>query len=170
MPQKSRILIVVGALALVAVVLAVYGILAQRSTTSAPASTPQPGMIHLYVDGVFAANVLPADMGQLPAASFKDTEEGKEQGGWWLRDVIKLYVKESKLTPATQITVTGLRKGAEKKSATVTWAQALDSANNLALDLAGDGQSVKLASTMPGLNTRDQWIQGVSQIDVQVKP
>ena len=170
MSQKMRILIVVGVLALVGVVLAAYGILAQRSTTSAPATTPQPGMIHVYVDGVFTANVSPADMKPLPAAAFKDTEEGKDQEGWWLRDVIKLYVKESKLTPAAQITLTGLRQGAEKKSATVTWAQALDPANNLAFDLAGDGQSVKLVSTMPGLNTRDQWIQGVAQIDVKVKP
>jgi len=41
MSQKTRILIVVGALALVAVVLAVYGLVAQRQAASAPASTPQ---------------------------------------------------------------------------------------------------------------------------------
>jgi len=34
-------------------------------------------------------------MKNLPAASFKDTEQGKDQGGWWLRDVIRLYVKEA---------------------------------------------------------------------------
>ena len=170
MSQKTRILIVVGALVLVAIVLTVYGLVAQRQTASAPASTPQPGMIHLYVDGTFAANVSPADMKNLPAASFKDTEQGKEQGGWWLRDVVRVYVKESQLTPTAQITVTGLRKGTEKKSVTITWAQVLDPANNIALDLTGDGQSVKLASTMAGLNTRDQWIQGVTQIDIQSKP
>jgi hypothetical protein len=127
-------------------------------------------MIHLYVDGAFAANVSPADVKNLPAASFKDTEEGKEQGGWWLRDVVRVYVKENRLTPTTQIVVTGLRRGTEKKSVTLTWAQTLDPVNNIALDLAGDGQSVKLAGTMAGLNTRDQWIQGVTQIDIQSKP
>ncbi len=168
MPQKTRILIVVGALVLVAVVLAVYGLMAQRQTASAPPSTPQPGMIHLYVDGAFAANVSPADMKNLPAASFKDTEQGKDQGGWWLRDVIRLYVKESRLSAQSKLTVTGTRQGI--KTAVVTWAQALDAANNIALDLAGDGQSVKLASTMAGLNTRDQWIRGVTRIDIQTKP
>jgi hypothetical protein len=168
MSQKTRVLIVAGALALIAVVLAVYGLVAQRQTTNAPTSTPQPGMIHLYVDSTFVANVSPADMKNLSAASFKDTEQGKEQGGWWLRDVIRLYVKESRLSPQSKITVTGTRQGT--KTTTVTWAQALDPANNIALDLASDGQSVKLASTMAGLNTRDQWIQGVTRIDIQTKP
>jgi hypothetical protein len=163
-------LIVVGTLLLIAVALAVVGFVSQSRTAQAPAATPQPGMIHLYVDGTFAANVSPADMQKLPAASFKDKEQGKEQGGWWLRDVIRLYVKESRLSPNSKITVTGLRKGTEKKSATVTWAEALDAANNLAFDFASDGQSVKLASTLDRLSTRDSWIQGVTQIDLQTKP
>ena len=168
MSQKTRILIVVGALVLIAVVLAVYGYLAQQQTASAPPSTPQPGMIHLYVDGTFAANFSPADMKNLPAASFKDTEQGKDQGGWWLRDVIRLYVKASQLSAQSRLIVTGTRQGI--KTAAVTWAQVLDPANNIALDLSGDGQSVKLASTMAGLNTRDQWIQGITRIDIQTKP
>ena len=168
MSQKTKSLIVIGALALIAVVLAVYGFVAQRQTASAPPSTPQPGMIHLYVDGAFAANVSPADMKNLPAASFKDTEQGKDQGGWWLRDVIRLHVKEGRLSPQSKLTVTGARQGT--KTAVVTWAQALDPANNIALDLAGDGQSIKLASTMSGLDKRDQWIQGVTRIDIQTKP
>ncbi len=124
-------------------------------------------MIHLYVDGTFVANVSTADMSKLPAASFKDTEQGKEQSGWWLRDVIRLYVQESRLSPQSQITVTGTRQG--EKTATITWAQALDPANNIALDAAADGQSAKLASTMEGLSTRSQWVQGVTQIDIQTK-
>ena len=171
MPQKTRILIVVGALVLIAVILAVAGFVSQKQTAVlAPASTPQPGMIHLYVDGAFVANISPAEMQKLPAASFKDKEEGKDQGGWWLRDIIRLYVKENKLSPNSQITVSGVRKGTEKKSAAVTWAETLDPANNLAFDLAGDGQSVKLASTLDRLSTRDSWIQGVTQIDIQTQP
>jgi hypothetical protein len=161
-------LIVVGAQALVAIVLAAYGFAAQKQTAQALASTPQPGMIHLVVDGAFVANVSPADMKNLPAASFKDKEQGKEQGGWWLRDVIRLYVKESQLSPQSKITVTGTRQGT--KTAAVTWAEALDQANNLAFDLAGDGQSVKLASTLDRLSTRDSWVQGITQIDIQTKP
>jgi len=173
MSQKTRILIVVGALVLVAIALAIYGFATQKQTAQAPlalVATPQPGMIHLFVDGAFVANVSPADMQKLPAASFTDKEQGKPQGGWWLRDVIRLYVKENNLSPNSQITITGSRKGTEKKSATVTWAQALDPTNNMAFDLASDGQSVKLASTMDQLSTRDQWVQGVTQIDIQTKP
>ena len=169
MSQKTRILIVVGALVLVAIVLAIYGFATQKQTAQAPSATPQPGMIHLYVDGAFVANVSPADMQKLPAASFTDKEQSKPQGGWWLRDVIRLYVKENNLSPNSQITITGSRKGTEKKGATVTWAQVLDPTNNMAFDLASDGQSVKLASTMDNLSTRDQWVQGVTQIDIQTK-
>ena len=168
MSQKTRILIVVGALVLIAVILTVAGFASQRQTAQAPAATPQPGMIHLYVDGAFVANVSPADMQKLPAASFKDKEQGKEQGGWWLRDVIRLYVKETQLSPQAKIQVTGTRQGT--KTAAVTWAETLDPANNLAFDLAGDGQSVKLASTLDRLSTRDSWVQGVTRIDIQTQP
>jgi len=167
MSQKARILTVVGALVLVAVILAGYGLATQRQAAQAHSATLQPGMIHLYVDGAFVANVSPADMKTLPAASFKDKEQGKEQGGWWLRDVIRLYVKESRLSSQSKITVTGTRQGL--KTATVTWTEALEPANNLALDLSSDGQSVKLASTMDKLSTRDQWVQGVERIDIQTK-
>jgi len=115
MSQRTRILIVAGALLLIAIALAAYGVATQNQTAQAPAATLQPGMIHLYVDGAFAANVSPADIKKLPAASFKDKEQGKEQGGWWLRDVIRLYAQENKLSPTSQITVTGLRQGTEKK-------------------------------------------------------
>jgi hypothetical protein len=169
MSQKTRILIVVGALVLVAIALAIYGFSTQKQTAQAPSATPQPGMIHLYVDGAFVANVSPADMQKLPAASFTDKEQGKPQGGWWLRDVIRLYVKENKLSPNSQITIAGSRKGTENKSATVTWAQVLDPTNNMAFDLASDGQLVKLSSTMDQFSTRDQWVQGVTQIDIQTK-
>ncbi len=125
-------------------------------------------MIHLVVDGAFVANVSPADIKALPAASFKDKEQGKEQGGWWLRDVIRLYVKEAQFAPQSRLTVTGTRQG--NKTAMVTWAEALDTANNIALDLAGDGQSIKLASTLDRLSTRDTWVQGVTQIEIQTKP
>ena len=169
MSQKTRILIVVGALALIAVILAVAGFASQRQTAQAPAATPQPGKIHLYVDGAFAANVSPADTKNLPAASFKDKEQGKEQSGYWLRDVIRLYVQESRLSPQSKITVSGSRSGADK-TAIVTWAEALDPTNNLAFDVATDGQSVKFAGTLDRLSTRDSWVQGVSRIDIQTKP
>ncbi len=170
MSQKTRIMIVVVVLVIVAVILAVVGLVTQAQTAQAPSATPQPGMIHVYVDGVFVANVFPSDILKLPAASFVDKEQGKTQSGCWVRDVIRLYVKENQLLPQSQITVTGLRKGTEKKSAAVNWTEALDPANNLLFDFANDGQSVKMAGTLDRLSTRDNWIQGITQIEVKIKP
>jgi hypothetical protein len=169
MSQKTRMLIVISALVLIAVVLAAVGFLSQAQTAQAPATTPQPGMIHLYVDGAFVANLLPAETQKLPAASFVDKEQGKTQSGYWLRDVIRLHVKESALSPSSKVTVTWVRQGTEKKSATVTWAETLDPANNLLFSPSNDGASVKVAATIDRLSTRDNWIQGLAQIDVQTK-
>ena len=169
MSQKTRTLIVVVVLVLVAVVLAAVGFASQNQVAQAPASTPQPGMIHLSVDGAFVANVVPTDLKALPAGSFVDKEQGKTQSGYWLRDVIRVYVKKTQLSPQSQITVTGVRQGTEKKSATLTWAQTLDPANNILFAPSNDGQSVKLASTMEGLATRNSWMQGITEIDVKTK-
>jgi hypothetical protein len=169
MSQKTRMFVVIIALVLIAVILAGIGFISQTQTVQAPATTPQPGMIHLYVDGAFVANLLPAETQKLPAASFVDKEQGKTQSGYWLKDVVRLYVKESALTPTCRITVTGVRQGTEKKSATVTWAETLDPANNLLLSPSNDGSSVKIAATLDRLSTRDNWIQGLTQIDVQTK-
>ncbi len=179
MSQRTRILLVVGALILVVAVLTVVGYVSQNQAPpsvpasaqfQAQASTPQPGMIQLYADGKFVANVSPADLKNLPAASFVDKEQGKTQSGWWLRDVIRVYVQENRLTPNAQVTVTGVRKGTENKSATLTWAETLDPANNVLFSPSNDGQSVKVASTLDRLSTRDSWIQGLTQIDIQTKP
>jgi hypothetical protein len=169
MTQRTRILIVLALFILIGAALGAYTLLNMQKIASAPPSTPQPGMIHVYVDGTVTANLAPADLEKLPPSSFNDLEEGKPQEGWWLRDVVRLYVPESKLTPASRITVAGLRQ-ATAKTFTLTWAQAVEPANNVGFDLAGDGQSMKLASTMEGFAVRDAWVQGVNRIDIQTRP
>jgi hypothetical protein len=169
MSQKFRILIVVGVLVLIAVVLAVVGSMSSSQVAQVPATTPQPGMIHLYVDGIFVANMSPTNMSKLPAGSFVDKEQNKTQSGYWLRDVIKLYVKETALTASSQVTITGVRQGTEKKSATLTWAETIDSNNNVLFSPSNDGTSVKIAASMDKLATRNDWIQGLTQIDVKTK-
>jgi hypothetical protein len=104
------------------------------------------------------------------SASFVDKEQNKTQSGYWLRDVIRIYVKDAALSPTSQITVTGIRQGTEKKSATVTWAEALDPANNVLFSPSNDGTSVKIAATLDRLSTRNDWVQGLTQIDVKTKP
>ncbi len=170
MSQRTRILIVIGALILIAVILGVLGAVLQGQTAQAPATTPQPGMIHLYVDGTFTANLAPAETQRLAATSFVDKEQNKKQSGYWLKDIILLYVKENTLSPTSQITVTGVRQGAEKKSASLTWAEVSDPANNVLFSPSNDGTSVKIAATLGRLATRNDWVQGLTQIDVKTKP
>ncbi len=169
MSQKIRIMIVVAILVVIAIILGAVGFISQNQAAQAPATTPQPGMIHLYVDGAFVANALPTDTQKLPAGSFVDKEQGKTQSGYWLRDVIRLYVKEGALSPSSQLTITGVRQGTQNKSVTITWAQALNPANNVLFSPSNDGQSVKVCATMDNLANRDQWIQGLTQIDVKIK-
>lgn len=169
MAQKTRIIIVVVILVLVAAIFAAVGLTLQSQTAQAPASTPQPGMIHLYLNDTFVANMMPADLKSLPAGSFVDKEQGKTQSGYWLRDVIRVYVKEAQLSPQTQIVISGVRQGTQNKNTTITWAQALDPANNILFAPSNDGQSVKLASTMEGLATRNDWVQGITEINVKTK-
>lgn len=169
MAQRTRIIIVVVILVLVAGIFAAVGLASQSQTAQAPASTPQPGMIHLYLNDTFVANVVPSDLTSLPAGSFVDKEQGKTQSGYWLRDVIRVYVKEAQLSPQSRIVISGLRQGSQDKNTTITWAQALDLANNILFAPSNDGQSVKLASTMEGLATRNDWVQGITEINVKTK-
>ena len=171
MSQNRRLLIIAVVVLLLGAAAALYGVLNQNRLKNAPADNPQPGMIHLYLDDKFVANLSPADLSELPGASFKDAEEGKRPEGWWLRDVVRLYVDEDSLSGSSEITVIGVRqKSGETKSAVITWKETLDPDSNVIFDLAGDGQSIKLASTLERLDTRDEWIQGVNRIDIQIRP
>jgi hypothetical protein len=170
MSQTARILIVVAVVAAIVLVLAGIGIW-QIMQPAPPADIPIEGMIHIYVGGAFEANTSPAEIDKLPRASFKDAEEGKTQEGAWLKDVILKYVDAGVLSPTSEIRVQGAhRKNGEAKTATITWAETTDENNHVLLDISGDGLTVKLVSTLPRLDTRDEWVQGVSRIDVVTKP
>jgi len=170
MSQKTRMLIVVGVILAIAAGAAIYGAISQNRMKNASGDTPQAGMIHLYVDKQFTANVSPADLGDLPDASFKDAEDGKLQEGWLLKDVVLLYVNEGKLTAKSEVEVSGIRVSTgETKSKALTWEQIIEPANNVLFDLTGNGSALKLVSEIPGFDIRDAWIQGVNQIDVRTK-
>lgn len=133
----------------------------RQAATSAPADMP-PGSIPIFVDGRFVASFVPDDLAQLEGVSFVDAEEGKTQDGWRLRDILLLYLKESKLKNSTQITVSSSSRG---KSHTLTWEQVNDQANMVMFDLAGRG-TLKLVSKIPGFDIRDSWIQDVDKIEI----
>ncbi|MFZ5856710.1 MAG: hypothetical protein ACOYZ6_07765 [Chloroflexota bacterium] len=132
-----------------------------QASASAPTDMP-PGSIPIFVDGRFVASFVPDDLSQLEGASFVDAEEGKTQDGWLLRDILLLYVKESKLKDAAQVTVSSSSRG---KSHTLTWAEVNDQANMVMFDLAGRG-TLKLVSKIPGFDLRDSWIQDVDKIEI----
>ncbi|MFZ5911804.1 MAG: hypothetical protein ACOYYU_17485 [Chloroflexota bacterium] len=162
MEQNKRIVIaVVTLLVIVGVILGVDFFQRQQAASLAPADMP-PGSIPIFVDGKFVASFAPDDLVQLQGASFVDTEEGKTQDGWLLRDVLLLYVKASKLKAASRITVSSSSRG---KAHTLTWAEVEDQGNMVMFDLSGRG-TLKLVSKIPGFDIRDAWIQDVDKIEI----
>jgi hypothetical protein len=162
MNQKSRIVIaLIVLLVIVGVVLGIDYLQRQKVAAEAPADIP-PGSIPIFVDGGFRASFVPDDLGQLEGASFVDSEEGKTQEGWLLKDVLLLYVKENKLQDDTQITVSS---SSREKSRTLSWAEVQDQENNVLFDLSGHG-TLKLVSSIPGFDVRDSWVQDVDKIEI----
>jgi hypothetical protein len=162
MNQNKRIgIAVIILLVIVGGVLGVDYFQRQQAASEAPTDMP-PGSIPIFVDGRFTASFIPDDLSQLEEAGFVDAEEGKTQDGWLLRDILLLYVKESKLKDTTQITVSSSSRG---KSQTLTWAEVNDQANMVMFDLSGRG-TLKLVSRIPGFDIRDSWIQDVDKIEI----
>ena len=94
--------------------------------------------------------------------SFVEAEEGKTEEGWLLKDVLLLYIKESKLKPESQITVSS---SSREKDITLKWADVKNTDNMVLFDLSGRG-TLKLVSRIPGFDIRDAWIQDTDKIEV----
>jgi len=58
----------------------------------------------------------------------------------------------------------------QTKEVTLTWGQVTDPASNVILDYSAAGDSLKLVSTLPDLDTRDDWVQGIQRIEVTRHP
>jgi hypothetical protein len=160
MKQWTRVLIALGILALVALI--VLGVDAWQRQRASTAEIPA-GAIPLYLDGKFAGAFTPADLDGLNKTSFTDAEEGKLQQGWLLRDVIRLHVSPRNLKPDSVITITSSSRG---KSATVTWTDADEPANQVMLELSNRGTLKLVSSRLPALDTRNEWVQDVDRIEV----
>ena len=166
MNQRTRILIAV--LILLVLVGAVLGIDAlRRRGGSAPVAgdqaTPVPGSVPVYADGQLVGSFSPGDLERLEKVSFVETEEGKTEEGWLLRDVLLLHVEEDYFTADTLITVSSSSRG---KSAQLTWTQVDDPANMVMFDLSGRG-TLKLVSLLEELDTRDEWVQDADRIELE---
>jgi hypothetical protein len=161
--QPTRIGI--GVLVLLVIVGVILGIDAlQRQSNSN--ETLQPGEIPIYVNQTLAGRFSPDDLARLDKTSFVDPEEGKTQEGWLLRDVILLSVEESSLKADALITVSS---SSRNKSAQLSWAEVNDPANKVMFDLSNRG-TLKLASLLDKLDTRDEWVQDVDKIEIIKRP
>jgi len=164
MTQRGRILIAIGILVvLIAIVLGV-DLLRRQSGGAAPAGEPtlEAGSVPIYVEGKLAGGLKPSDLDKLTKASFVEPEEGKTQEGWLLRDVLLLYIKPEQLKPDTAIIVSSSTRD---KSIQLTWAEVDNADNYVMFDLSNRG-TLKLASKMEKLDSRDEWIQDTDKIEV----
>ncbi len=159
MKQRTRVLIALGALVLVAVV--VLGVDALQRQLASGTELPA-GSIPLYLDGRFVAAFVPADLEGLTKTGFTDAEEGKPQEGYLLRDVIRRRLSAGELKPGSLVTVTSSSRG---KQAQVSWSEVDDPANNVLLAVSNRG-TLKLVSVLPALDVRDEWVQDVDRIEV----
>lgn len=164
MTQRTRILIAAGVLILLAAV--VLGIDALQRAWGGQAAegepTVAPGAIPIRLYGKLIGSLTPADLERLEEVSFVDPEEGKPQDGWLLRDVIRLYIDPEILGAGTLVTASS---SSRDKSAQVTWAEVDRVENYVMFDLSNRG-TLKLVSTLPSLDTRDEWVQDVDSIEV----
>ena len=167
MTQRTRILIVV--VILIVLVGVVLGVDALRRASTQPDQqaegepTLAPGSIPIRLDGQLAGSFSPTDLEQLQQVSFVDTEEGKTQEGWLLRDVLLLHLDEDQLQEGAIIVVSS---SSRNKAVELTWAEVEDPANWVMFDLSGRG-TLKLVSVLERLDVRDEWIQDVDGIEIR---
>lgn len=168
MSQRSRIVIAIGVIALIgAAILGLEALRARPSPGSAagPGPTVAPGAVPIYLDGRLTASFAPSDLEKLAKVSFTDAAEGKLQDGWRLADILRLHVADP-LPDAAQITVSS---SSRQKSVQLSWAEVAEPANMVMFDLSNRG-TLKLVSTMPRLDDRDEWVQDADRVEIVTKP
>jgi hypothetical protein len=167
--QSTRIWI--GLASLAGIVLLVLGVdFVQRRlavspeihNADLPVVTLSPGSIPVRLDGRLVAGFSPDDLQGLEKVSFVEPLEGKTQEGWLLRDVLLKTLPNVGLQPESKVVVTS---SSREKSAELSWAEINDPANMVMFDLSNRG-TLKLASKLEKLDTREEWVQDVDQIEV----
>lgn len=159
MNQNRRYLIAVLVIVLIAgVMLGVESLRGRISEEDIP-----PGSIPIYLDGRLVSFFAPADLEGLEEASFVDKEEGKNQEGWLLRDVLPMHLPAGQLRAETLLLVSSSSRG---KSAELSWAEVEEPANWVMFDLSSRG-TVKLVSALERLDTREEWVQDVDRIEAR---
>ncbi len=167
MSQRTRVLIAIGIVVVLAVAVLVIDALRSRSTPAAPGPAPTlvPGSVPIYLNGELVGGFSPADLVDLDKAGFLDAEDGVQQEGWLLKDVLLLRLDADELSPNTSIIVSS---SSRDKSAQLTWEQVSDLANKVMFDLSNRG-TLKLVSLLESLDTRNEWVQDVDKIEVETR-
>ena len=120
------------------------------------------GCVPVSISGKAAGNFCQKDAAGLAKTNFRDRAENKVQEGWLLRDVMLLYIKKEEISPDTIVLVSSTSRG---KKAELRWKDISNDQNKILLALSRQG-SLKLVSSMKGLDTRDRWVQDVDRIEV----
>jgi hypothetical protein len=165
MSQRIRIIIAIALLLILAGgVLAIDALQRTSPGTSATPGVPTvpAGNIPVYVDGQLAGSFGPGDLEPLTKVSFVEPVEGQAQEGWLLRDALLLVVERAALHAETRIVVSSSSRG---KQAEVTWAEADNPDNYVMFDLSNRG-TLKLASLLPRLDAREEWVQDVDRVEI----
>ncbi|MDO9084898.1 MAG: hypothetical protein Q7U53_01720 [Anaerolineaceae bacterium] len=165
MNQKFRVLIAVGIIILLTgAVVGLEFIRGQRVAAQIDASL-QPGDIPIFWNGNLRSAFSPTDLESIPSASFVDSEEGKTQDGWLLKDILMVYFNENQFKEDTIIKVISTSR---EKSIELTWLEVANPENMVMFDLSGRG-TLKLVSLLERLDTRDEWIQDVDKLEIITK-
>ena len=159
MQQRMRIIAAIVLIVFVAGIVIVIDLVQRRQNT-----TPEPGSLPVIVDNKVQGYILPSQLASLDTFGFVDAEEGKQQEGWLLRDVLDLVINVNRLDPQSAITVSSSSRG---KSVDVTWSEALDTENMVMFDLSNRGTLKLVSAKLANLDTRDEWVQDVDKIEVQ---
>lgn len=166
MTQRNRLLIGVLVLVLIVAALVAADALRRRLAHAPAAIEGEPtlvaGSIPIYLDGRLVAGFQPQDLERLQKTSFVDSEEGKTQEGWLLRDVILLYVPRRQLQSEARVTVFS---SSRDKSAELTWAEVDEPKNWVLFSLSNRG-TLKLVSVLERLDSRDEWVQDSDRIEI----
>ena len=158
MKQRTRIIIAFAILTVVAGIVLTVDFMQRRQS-----SVAEPGSIPVYVEGILTAYITPSKLSLLEKTSFKDTEEGKTQEGWLLRDVLYLALNVDTLTSDSVITISS---SSRDKSVSIPWTDVAISANMVLFDLSGRDTLKLVSEKLPYLDVRDEWIQDVDKIEV----
>jgi hypothetical protein len=159
MKQRTRIILAVSAIIILVGIIFIVDVVQRKQSPA-----PEAGSIPVYENGKLTGYLLPSALQALDMDSFTDSEQGKLQEGWHLRDALILVIDVENLSPDTVISVSSSSRG---KSVDVRWEDVANADNKVLLDLSNRGTFKLVSEKLPHLAVRDEWVQDVDKIEVK---